>query len=129
MRRFPREKFGNRKDRIVTRIVCKSNIDVGEYESFLTADDLPAGDVAWLRDSVRGNQIYKAGMWRAGVSECPYYFAADETFVMIEGVLQIMLDDGQEFEFRAGDTGSFELGTHSTWKVVEPVLHFFIQTT
>jgi uncharacterized cupin superfamily protein len=44
-------------------------------------------------------------------------------------VLQITLDDGQEFEFGPGDTGSFELGTYSTWKVIEPVLHFFIQTT
>ncbi len=97
----------------MTRIVCKSSIHVEDYESFLTADDLPAGDVAWLRDSTRGNQTYKAGMWRAGVSECPYYFAADETFVMIEGVLRISLDDGQAFEFGPGDTGSFELGTHS----------------
>jgi uncharacterized cupin superfamily protein len=68
-------------------------------------------------------------MWRAGVSQCPYYFAADETFVMIEGMLRITLDDGQTFDFGPGDTGSFELGTHSIWEVIEPVLHFFIQTT
>ena len=55
----------------MTRIVCKSSIHVEDYESFLTADGLPAGDVAWLRDSARGQQTYKAGMWRAGVSECP----------------------------------------------------------
>ena len=107
----------------------QSRIRADNYESFLTADGLPAGDVAWLRNTTRGNQTYKAGMWRAGVSECPYYFAADETFVMVEGILRITLDDGQVFEFGPGDTASFELGTQSTWKVIEPVLHFFIQTT
>lgn len=106
----------------------QSNILVADYESFLTADGLPAGDVAWLRNTTRDARSYKAGMWRAGVSECPYYFAADETFVMVEGLLRITLDDGQVFEFGPGDTASFELGTHSTWKVIEPVLHFFIQT-
>lgn len=100
-----------------------------DYISFLTADGLPAGDVAWLRDTVRDGQTYKAGMWRAGVSSCPYPFAADETFVMIEGVLRITLDSGEVLGFGPGDTGSFLKGTHSTWEVIEPVLHFFIQTT
>ena len=66
----------------------QSRIDVKEYEIFLTADGLPAGEVAWLRNTARDGQTYKAGMWRADPSECPYYFAADETFVMIDGVLQ-----------------------------------------
>jgi len=113
----------------MTETSYRSNIQVSDYESFLIADGLPAGDVAWLRNTTRGTQTYKAGMWRAGVSQCPYYFAADETFVMIHGVLRITTDDGQVMEFGPGDTASFALGTHSTWEVVEPVLHFFIQTT
>ena len=107
----------------------RSRIDVDKYESFLTADGLPAGDVAWLRNTERDGQTYKAGMWRAEVSECPYYFAADETFVMMKGVLQVKLEDGTIMRFGPGDTGSFTKGIHSTWTVVEPVLHFFIQTT
>jgi uncharacterized cupin superfamily protein len=107
----------------------RSRVDVKEYESFLTADGLPAGEVAWLRNTERDGQTYKAGMWRAGVSEAPYYFAADETFVMIEGVLRIKMENGQTLEFGPGDTGSFLKGTNSTWTVVKPVLHFFIQTT
>jgi uncharacterized cupin superfamily protein len=107
----------------------QSRIDVKEYEMFLTADGLPAGEVAWLRNTARDGQTYKAGMWRADPSECPYYFAADETFVMIDGVLRIKLEDGTTLEFSPGDTGSFVKGTNSTWTVVEPVVHFFIQTT
>lgn len=107
----------------------QSRIDVEKYETFLTADGLPAGEVAWLRNTERDGQTYKAGMWRAGPSECPYYFAADETFVMIDGVLRIKLEDGATLEFSAGDTASFLKGTNSTWTVVEPVVHFFIQTT
>jgi len=107
----------------------RSQTRMDTFESFLTADGLPAGDVSWLRDTVRDGRTYKAGMWRAGVSSCPYYFAADETFVMIEGVLRITLEDGEVLTFGPGDTASFTLGTHSTWEVLEPVLHFFIQTT
>ncbi len=106
----------------------KSNIRDEDYESFLTADGLPAGGVAWLRNTVRDGQSYKAGMWRADVSACPYLFAADETFVMIEGQLRITLEDGKVMEFGPGDTASFEKGLNSTWEVLEPVLHFFIQT-
>ena len=108
-----------------------SRIDVpdAQYESFLTADGASAGDVAWLRSTENEGRTYKAGMWRCGVSECPYYFAAHETFVMIEGTLQVKLEDGTTLTFGPGDTASFEIGTNSTWTVIEPVLHFFIQTT
>jgi uncharacterized cupin superfamily protein len=107
----------------------RSRTDVKEYEMFLTAEGLPAGEVAWLRNTECDGRTYKAGMWRADKSACPYYFAADETFVMVEGILQVKLEDGTTLEFGPGDTASFAKGTNSTWTVVEPVLHFFIQTT
>ncbi len=44
----------------------QSQIRVEDYESFLTADGLPAGDVAWLRNTTRGDKTYKAGMCRRG---------------------------------------------------------------
>lgn len=107
----------------------RTNVPDAEYESFLTSDGAPAGDVAWLRNTKKGAKTYKAGMWRCGKSECPYFFAADETFVMIEGTLQVKLEDGTTMTFGPGDTASFEKGLNSTWTVIEPVLHFFIQTT
>lgn len=113
----------------MTSKAYQSRLDTEEYESFFTADGLSAGEVAWLRNTERDGQTYKAGLWRADKSECPYYFAADETFVMIEGVLKIKLEDGTTLRFGPGDTASFVKGTNSTWTVVEPVLHFFIQTT
>lgn len=107
----------------------RSRVDVTEYESFLTADGAPAGDVAWLRSTERDGRTYKAGMWRCGKSGgVPYLFAADETFLMIEGILEIKLEDGSTWVFGPGDTGSFVKGINSTWTVKEPVLHFFIQT-
>lgn len=106
-----------------------SRVRASNFEVFLTADGEPAGEVAWLRNTSRDGRTYKAGMWKAGPSSCPYYFAADETFVMIEGVLDIELEDGTKLSFGPGDTGSFQLGTRSTWTVKEPVVHFFIQTT
>ena len=114
---------------MTSRQAYQSRIDAQDYEAFLTADGLPAGEVAWLRNTERDGQTYKAGLWRAGNSECPYYFAADETFVMIEGVLEVRLEDGTKLRFGPGDTGSFQKGLNSTWTVVQPVLHFFIQTT
>jgi uncharacterized cupin superfamily protein len=106
-----------------------SKVEADNYEKFFTADGEVAGEVAWLRNTERDGRTYKAGMWRADPSSCPYYFAADETFVMIEGILDIELEDGTKLRYGPGDTGSFLLGTNSTWMVVERVVHFFIQTT
>lgn len=112
-----------------TAYKSRIHLENSEYETFLTANGDPAGDVAWLRKEESKGKVYRAGMWRCGVSEAPYYFAADETFVMIEGVLQIQLEGGKVMRFGPGETGSFVEGANSVWTVIEPVLHFFIQTS
>jgi uncharacterized cupin superfamily protein len=103
--------------------------DESNYIGFVGAEGGEAGVVAWLRTDGAGGRHLKAGMWRCEEeSEFPYLFGVDETFVMIEGVLRVALEDGRSWDFGPGETASFLKGTRSTWRVVEPVLHFFIQT-
>ena len=103
--------------------------DESDYIGFVGAEGGEAGVVAWLRSEGAEGRHLKAGMWRCEVEpEFPYLFGVDETFVMIEGVLRVTLDDGRTWDFGPGETASFLKGTRSTWTVVEPVLHFFIQT-
>ena len=99
------------------------------YHPFVGAEGDVAGVVSWLRNEDDGDGLLlKAGMWKCEKSTFPYLFGVDETFVMIEGILRVDLEDGRSWELGPNDTASFEKGTKSTWTVVEPVLHFFIQT-
>lgn len=99
-----------------------------DYISFVGAEGGEAGDVAWLRTDGADGRHLKAGMWRCERSEFPYLFGVDETFVMIEGVLRVSLASGESWDLGPGQTASFLKGTRSTWSVLEPCLHFFIQT-
>jgi uncharacterized cupin superfamily protein len=99
-----------------------------DYDAFVGAEGGEAGVVAWLRSTGAEGRTLKAGMWRCEESEFPYLFGVDETFVMIEGILRVKLEDGTTWNLGPGETASFLKGTRSTWTVVEPVLHFFIQT-
>jgi len=69
----------------------------------------------------------------AGISQCekssfPYLFGIDNTVLMVEVILRVELEDGRSWDFDHTETASFQKGTRRTWTVVEPVLHFFLQT-
>jgi uncharacterized cupin superfamily protein len=99
-----------------------------EFQAFVGAEGGEAGVVAWLRTTGAEGKTLKAGMWRCEKSEFPYLFGVDETFVMVEGVLRVAVEDGPTWDLGPGETASFLKGTRSTWTVVEPCLHFFIQS-
>jgi uncharacterized protein len=105
----------------------RSSTAVQVYEPF-SNDGATAGEVAWLRKSGSEGSTLRAGMWRCEKMTFPYPFLVDETFVMTEGLLRVELEDGTSWDLGRGDTASFLKGTKSTWTVLEPVLHFFIQT-
>ena len=105
-----------------------TNPPESEYVAFVGAEGGTAGVVAWLRSTGAEGRTLKAGMWRCEKSEFPYLFGVDETFVMIEGILRVTLEDGTTADFGPGETASYLKGTRTTWTVVEPALHFFIQT-
>lgn len=103
-------------------------LDESAYGPFVGAEGDVAGVVSWLRTHDSDGRVLKAGMWKCETSSFPYLFGLDETFVMIEGVLRVEFEDGRCWELGPYETASFKKGTRSTWTVVEPALHFFIQT-
>ncbi len=56
----------------------------------------------------------------------PYSFGNDETFHVIEGELEIKLEDGEVLELKPGDIASFPKGLTSTWTVKTPFKKFFV---
>ncbi len=103
-------------------------LDESAYGPFVGAEGDVAGVVSWLRTEGNDGCVLKAGMWQCEKSSFPYLFGLDETFVMIEGILRVELEDGRSWDLGPNETASFKKGTRSTWTVIEPVLHFFIQT-
>jgi uncharacterized cupin superfamily protein len=49
----------------------------------------------------------------------------DEAFVVVSGRATVTVDDGESYEFGAGDIGILREGTHTTWIVHETLRKVF----
>lgn len=87
------------------------------------------GEVHMLRAD-DGDRPYEAGLWRVRDERPPafrYAFERDETIHVIEGAVEIAVDDGPVLTLRAGELASFAAGASATWRVVEtPFLEAFV---
>ncbi len=57
------------------------------------------------------------GVWDCTAGTFRWFFAWDETVVILEGDVLVKSDDGIERLLRTGDIGYFKGGTWATWKV------------
>jgi len=108
-----------------TKLVYQSSTDADSYEPFMV-DGSQIGEVHWLRDTAGGDGILMAGLWRAEPGSFPYTFAADETFLLLEGSVSIDVDGGETVELNEGDLVSFVAGTQATWHVRRASKKFFV---
>jgi len=108
-----------------TKMVYQSRSDADSYEPFMV-DQSQIGEVHWLRDTAGGDGLLLTGLWRAEPGTFPYTFAADETFVLLEGSVSIDLENGETVELNEGDLVSFVAGTKATWHVRQPSKKFFV---
>ncbi|WP_111510101.1 cupin domain-containing protein [Mycobacterium kyogaense] len=92
----------------------------GKYGEF------DAGVVNWLRQD---DQVV-SGFWRCTPEEQPDVyeatFATNETVYIIEGRVEVEVVGGPVLDLAAGDSASFVKGTVGRWRVIEPVLEFFV---
>ncbi|HEX5467684.1 MAG TPA: cupin domain-containing protein [Gaiellaceae bacterium] len=69
-----------------------------------------------------------AGIWRSVATTEDYFFAVDETFIVLEGTVEIDLPEtGETISMSAGDIGYFDAGTRSVWRFGEPFKKFVVQ--
>ncbi len=109
---------------------CKSHIDTVDYEPFDGFEAVLEGDpnakVAWLRTESGGEGMLYTGMFTAEPSTFRYAFGGDESFHVLEGDLEIMIDGGETVTLTPGDIASFPKGALSTWTLHSPLRKFFV---
>jgi uncharacterized cupin superfamily protein len=113
-----------------THLICHGRIDAGGYEPFdgfeAVLDGDPAARVAWLRTTSGGDGVLYAGMFTAQPSAFVYRFTGDETFHVLDGELDIALDNGEQVALLPGAIASFPKGATSTWTIHAPLRKFFV---
>lgn len=106
-----------------------SHVDANSYEPF-PLEDVKAGnprpEVAWLRAETEGGSVLYAGLFRAQPSTYGYVYAGHETFHVLDGEVEIRLENGEVINLRAGDIASFKKGDKCTWKIASPFKKFFV---
>ena len=60
-------------------------------------------------------------IWEKEVSTFDWYYDTNETFYVIEGEVEVELDDGTKVSFGAGDLVTFSEGVKCTWHVKKPI--------
>ena len=101
-----------------------------DYEQFTGFDAVVSGDpdagVAWLRTTPAGDGVLFTGMFRAEPSVFRYTFAGDESFHVLSGDVEIVLDDGEAVRLTDGAVASFPKGARSTWTIHRRLTKFFV---
>jgi len=60
-------------------------------------------------------------IWEKEVSTFDWHYDTNETFYVIEGEVEVELDDGTKVSFGAGDLVTFSEGVKCTWHVKKPI--------
>lgn len=65
--------------------------------------------------------VYAWPTWSKEVSTFPWQYDAKETAYVLEGLVTVTADNGEQVTFGAGDLVSFEKGLSCTWEVKQPL--------
>jgi uncharacterized cupin superfamily protein len=100
--------------------------DARGYDPFLI-DGIQVGEYRRLTPASPPADILDAGFWQSEPATYDYFFASDEAFHVLEGVVVIELPDtGESLELRAGDVAYFKAGTRSVWTIKERFKKFVV---
>ena len=98
--------------------------DAEEYEPDIV-DGIQIGEFRQVRTA--SEPAMEAGLWRGEPGAADYFFEVDETFLVLEGAVEIELPDvGETISMSAGDIGYFDAGTRSIWHFGEPFKKFVV---
>ncbi len=65
--------------------------------------------------------VFDWPIWEKEVSEFDWYYDSPETFYVLEGEVEVELEDGSKVRFGAGDLVTFKEGVRCRWKVLKPI--------
>ena len=115
----------------VRETVFVSRAEATEWEDFVPPggpDDILSGEpnakMHWLRQDEEANVA--AGLFTAQPSSASYVFPAHETFIVLEGEVDIEMADGRVVSLGPGDMASFRKGESSVWTYRSPFKKFVV---
>ncbi len=66
-------------------------------------------------------------IWEKEISEFDWYYDEDETFYVLEGEVEVEIEDGEKVSFGKGDLVTFKEGTKCRWKLKKPIRkHYYL---
>ncbi len=65
--------------------------------------------------------VFSWPIWKKEISEFPWEYGDQETCYFLEGVAEIIPEDGECVTIRKGDLVIFPEGMKCAWKITEPV--------
>ena len=66
-----------------------------------------------------------AGVWQCTPGRFEYTYPCDEICTLLQGKIEVLSEDGETHEYKAGDTFYMRKGEFATWTVVETVRKIF----
>jgi uncharacterized cupin superfamily protein len=103
--------------------------DATGYEPFIH-QGVNVGEMRALTVEGSSGGALDAGLWRSEPATHDYFFADDETFLVLEGSATIELPDtGETIEVTAGDMAYFVSGTRSVWTITQRFKKFVVVPT
>lgn len=93
------------------------NLDRAQFAECPTPDGSVTGEIAWAKEG-------RAALWRADAgnmpARAPYRFDVDEVVFVVEGAVEIALDNGDTVPLGIGDLAHFPAGHDSEWRFSFP---------
>ena len=60
-------------------------------------------------------------IWEKEISEFDWVYEEKETFYVLEGEVEVTLEDGRKISIEPGDLVTFAPGVRCRWKVLKPI--------
>lgn len=99
------------------------NLTEARFEPMMVNEDTAVGELSWIKEDY-------VQFWRGTAESCPqvvdYPIAREETVYVIEGSVEIELDDGSTHHLEPGDVATFRKGSETRWSFTFPFVKLAI---
>lgn len=103
--------------------ISLGSLNKANFEPMMVSDDVSVGELSWIKE----NYVH---FWRGTADSCPqtvdYPIAREETVYVLEGSVEIELEDGSVHNLTPGDVATFRKGSHTRWSFTFPFVKLAI---
>ncbi len=70
-------------------------------------------------------EALKWNTWSKEVSSFEWFYHTKEKFYVVQGEVEVILDDGRKIHIKEGDMAIFERNVKCTWNVKKPIFKHY----